>query len=143
MEGIYSSYYSEQDKNHFLDGAVNALARRFMARREEFLTALKNSTSVGRDICLRVLDVYWEKEKDTILACAQDSSKQVRATLALICAGTSGVGARDACLPVLQKGPGAGAGGAGVKELGSGDISGGASEGIGDRKEQGRAGASF
>ena len=50
MEGIYSSYYSEQDKNHFLDGAVNALARRFMARREEFLTALKNSTSVGRDI---------------------------------------------------------------------------------------------
>ena len=87
MEGIYSSYYSEQDKNHFLDGAVNALARRFMARREEFLTALKNSTSVGRDICLRVLDVYWEKEKDAILACAQDSSKQVRATLALICAG--------------------------------------------------------
>lgn len=87
MDGIYSAIYMEKDKNHFLDAAVGALARRFTAHRDEFFTALKNSTSVGRDICLRVLDVYWQKEKEGILACAQDSSKQVRATLALICAG--------------------------------------------------------
>ena len=87
MDGIYSAIYMEKDKNHFLDAAVGALARRFTAHRDEFFTALKNSTSVGRDICLRVLDVYWQEEKEGILACAQDSSKQVRATLALICAG--------------------------------------------------------
>ena len=87
MDGIYSAIYMEKDKNHFLDAAVGALARRFTAHQDEFFTALKNSTSMGRDICLRVLDVYWQEEKEGILACAQDSSKQVRATLALICAG--------------------------------------------------------
>ena len=68
MEGIYSGYYSEADKNHFMDAAVGALSRRFQARREEFCTALKNSTAVGRDICLRVLDTYWQQEPWTVPA---------------------------------------------------------------------------
>ena len=87
MEGIYSGYYSETDKNHFMEAAVEALSRRFQARRQEFCTALKNSTAVGRDICLRVLDTYWQQEKETILACALDGSRQVRAALVLICTG--------------------------------------------------------
>ncbi len=86
MEGIYSGYYAEADKNQFLDAAVKALARRLPERREEFYTALKNSTSVGRDICYRTLDEDWQQEKDVILAGAVDSSKQVKETLALICA---------------------------------------------------------
>ena len=86
MEGIYSGYYAESDKNQFLDAAVKALAQRLPKHREEFYTALKNSTSVGRDICYRALDEDWQQEKDTILAGAMDSSKQVKETLALICA---------------------------------------------------------
>lgn len=86
MDGIYSGYYAEADKNQFLDAAVKALARRLPKHREEFYTALKNSTSVGRDICYRALDEDWQQEKDTILAGAMDSSKQVKETLALICA---------------------------------------------------------
>ena len=54
---------------------------------KRFCTALKNSTAVGRDICLRVLDTYWLQEKETILACALDGSRQVRAALVLICTG--------------------------------------------------------
>ena len=42
---------------------------------------------MGRDICLRVLDTYWQQEKETILACALDGSRQVRAALVLICTG--------------------------------------------------------
>lgn len=87
MEGIYSSYYIEQDKNQFLDTAVKVLARRLGAHREEFYTALQRSTAVGRDICYRVLDEDWQREKEMILAGALDSSKQVKETLVLICAG--------------------------------------------------------
>ena len=87
MEGIYASYYMEKDKNRFLDAAVKALASRLPAHREEYPAALKSSTAIGRAICYRVLDEDWQQEADTILAGALDSSKQVKETLVLICAG--------------------------------------------------------
>ena len=87
MDGIYSSYYAEKSKNLFLDTAVKAMARRLPAHREEFHMAVKNCTVVGRDICLRVLDEDWRQEKEWILACALDGSRQVRNTMAMICAG--------------------------------------------------------
>lgn len=87
MEGIYSAYYLEADKNHFLDAAVEALSSSLPGHREEFYQALKNSTAIGRGICLRVLDTDGAREKKAILACAMDNSRQVRNTLVLICTG--------------------------------------------------------
>ena len=87
LEGIYSGYYFEGDQNLFMDAAVKSLSRRLDTRREEFYTALEHSTAIGRMICLRVLDEDARTEKERILAAAQDSSKQVRETAALICAG--------------------------------------------------------
>ncbi len=87
LDGIYSSYYSETDKKIFLDSAAAALARRLKDRREEFYTALQNSTAIGRAICLLNLDADGQAERENILAAAQDSSKQVRETVAAIAAG--------------------------------------------------------
>ncbi len=85
--GIYDSYYQEADKNSLLDAAEKSIARRACGRRDEILTALGSGTAMGRCLCIRVLDHFWQEERDVILSCATDSSKQVKEQLVTVCAG--------------------------------------------------------
>lgn len=87
LEGMYSSYYRENDKKQLLDAAVEILSHSLAEHREEFYQALKSSTSIGRAICLRVLDTDWKREEEAIFSCALDSSRQVQGTLVEICGG--------------------------------------------------------
>ena len=86
IEGIYSCYYSDNDKKVLLDASVEVLSRRGKEHAEEFREALKTSTAIGRGICLRVLNCSWQEEKEVIFSSAMDSSKQVKEVLASVCA---------------------------------------------------------
>lgn len=85
MEGIYNAYYWEGDKTLFLDLAAEAVSKRRKEHEQELRDATKESTAIGRCLCIRVLDYFWQEEKETILSCALDSSKQVREQLVTIC----------------------------------------------------------
>lgn len=85
MEGIYSACYQEKNKNAVLDAASQAFSSRWKDHAEEIRNAAKESTAIGRCICVRALDTYWQEEKEAILASALDSSKQVREQLVTIC----------------------------------------------------------
>lgn len=85
IEGIYNSCYQERDKNLVLDTAARILSSRWKDHAQELRDAAKDSTSVGRCICILALDTFWQEEKEVILASALDSSKQVREQLVTIC----------------------------------------------------------
>ncbi len=85
IEGIYNACYQEKDKNMVLDTAAQILSTRWQDRAQELRDAARDSTSIGRCICVRALDTFWQEEKDAILASALDSSKQVREQLVVIC----------------------------------------------------------
>lgn len=85
IEGIYNSCYQEKDKNLVLDTAAQILSARWKERAQELRDAAKDSTSIGRCICICALDTYWQEEKEAILSSALDSSKQVRDQLVAIC----------------------------------------------------------
>lgn len=87
IEGIYNACYQEKDKNLVLDTAAQILSARWKEHAQELREGAKDSTSVGRCICIRALDTFWQEEKETILASALDSSKQVREQLVAICTG--------------------------------------------------------
>ena len=81
----YNSCYQERDKNLVLDTAARILSSRWKDHAQELRDAAKDSTSVGRCICILALDTFWQEEKEVILASALDSSKQVREQLVTIC----------------------------------------------------------
>lgn len=85
MEGIYSACYQEKDKNAVMDAASQAFSARWGEHADEIREAAKDSTAIGRCICVRALDDHWQEEKEVILASALDSSKQVREQLVTIC----------------------------------------------------------
>lgn len=78
---IYSAFYSDKQKTAFLDRLVESLAKERDILENDLRTGAKNSTAVGRYLCIRVLDNFWQKEKDALLACALDSSKMVKELL--------------------------------------------------------------
>ncbi len=84
LEGICENYYNLSDKTRLLDAAVKALTPLYRDHAPEFYDSIKNSTSIGRGISLRVLDNFHEQEKETLLKAAMDSSRQVREVLAAI-----------------------------------------------------------
>lgn len=80
-EAIYNTYYGDRDKTGFLDKIVKGLVKNRETYLEDIRLGAANSTAVGRYLCIRVLDRFWQQEKETLLACAQDSSKMVKGLL--------------------------------------------------------------
>ncbi len=85
IEGICNACYQERDKNAVLDTAARILSAQWREHAQEFRDAVKNSTAIGRCLCIRVMDTFWQEEMETILSSALDSSKQVREQLVTIC----------------------------------------------------------
>ncbi|MDO5407059.1 MAG: DUF4132 domain-containing protein [Eubacteriales bacterium] len=80
-ESIYGSFYGEKDKEKFLDEAVKHYAKYRSTYGDELRLGAGNAGVAGRCICIRALDAFWQQEKETLLACAQDSSKMVKGLL--------------------------------------------------------------
>lgn len=78
---IHDGYWQEKTKTNFINESVHAVARRCTEWESELLKEAQNGSAVVRFLCVRVLDFRWEDYKETLLACAGDSSKQVRELL--------------------------------------------------------------
>lgn len=83
-ESVHEALYVDSQKTALLNKVVNHLAKRYGAYVEDLRLGAKNSTAIGRFLCIRVLDNNWQQEKETLLACAPDNSKMVRELLAAV-----------------------------------------------------------
>lgn len=86
-DAIYSAMYNEKSKRKFVDTITESLAEKWDVYGEELRKQARNSTAVGRYLCILVLDKFWQQEKETLLACAQDTSKLVKEVLEVIYTG--------------------------------------------------------
>lgn len=78
---IYESYWSETKKTHFINESVWAVARRKNEWETEIVRQAREGSAILRFLSIRVLDLRYEEYKETLLACAGDSAKQVRELL--------------------------------------------------------------
>lgn len=89
IEGMYDCFYNDKDKIVCRDFCVEALVKQTREKdasvREEFVRESKEGSAVVRLLCVMVLDKLGEEYKDALLACAADSSLQVREILAAVC----------------------------------------------------------
>ena len=78
---ILDTFYSEQAKEEFQAAAKLVFQEYLETRREETLTALREASSNGRSLGIRVLAEHSEENRAELLKYAQDSSKSVREEL--------------------------------------------------------------
>ncbi len=83
MEGMHDCLYSDKDKALLIDLGVEALAEKAAAG-EDFVREAKEGSALIRLICVRVLDKLGDGYKEALVACAADSSLQVRESLTAI-----------------------------------------------------------
>ncbi len=81
MAGIYDGFYQESDKASFMDECVRVVASKKVEWSDALTAGARDGIALVRCLCIRALDMYWTEYKDVLLACAQDSSKQVRELL--------------------------------------------------------------
>ena len=86
LSNIYENIWHAERQAQMMDAAVEELVGQTKNSREELRKAAGEATPTGRSICIRVLDAFWQEEKETLLACATDSSKQVREVLEAVLA---------------------------------------------------------
>lgn len=84
LTGIYDNFYNEKDKAAFMNVCADVVAGKKQEWSDMLVSQAKDGIAIVRYLCVRVLDMYWQEYKDTLLACAQDSSKQVRELLAAV-----------------------------------------------------------
>lgn len=84
ISAMYDGFYAEKDKTQLINDCVMLFCAKMNEWRDVFVAAAKDSTVIGRFLCIRILDVYWKEYKDVLLSCALDSSKQVRELLTAV-----------------------------------------------------------
>lgn len=84
--GIYNSYeFIVNRRDTFMNDCVDVLALKKGEWPSELVDHARNgSSTIVRMLCIRVVNVHWNENKEIILSCAQDSSKQVRELLTAI-----------------------------------------------------------
>lgn len=82
--GIYDSIYQEKTKTKFINECVMVLRLKKKEWSQEFARLAREGAAMVRFLCIRVLDIFWEENKDVLLSCAMDSSKQVRELLVAV-----------------------------------------------------------
>lgn len=83
-EAVYSNIYAENSKASFIDRLTESFVKKWNIYRKDLEMQVKNGTAVGRYLCIRVLDIFWQEEKELLFSCAQDSSKMVKELLVLV-----------------------------------------------------------
>lgn len=84
LSGIYDSYYAEKEKTGFVNDCVMVLRLKKKDWSEELIRLSREGATIVRFLCIRVMDEFWKEYKEPLLACAMDSSKQVRELLAAV-----------------------------------------------------------
>lgn len=84
LSGIHDSFYQEKDKTHFINECVMVIQLKKKDWGEELTLLAREGSAVVRFLCIRVLDEFWQENKEVLLDCASDSSKQVRELLITI-----------------------------------------------------------
>ncbi len=78
---IHKSLYEPERQEAFVAECVKALDARIGSWGEDYRKAAEKASAVARICCIRTMDLHSEEYKDSLLACASDSSKQVRQVL--------------------------------------------------------------
>ena len=87
LSAMYDSFYQEKDKSTFLNECVKVLRLKKMDWGNELTALAKAGTVTVRLLCIQTLDSFGQEYKDVLLACAADSSRQVREALETIYEG--------------------------------------------------------
>ncbi len=83
LESEHDRYYLDREKTEFTNECVKALAVMTTGKDalDQIVRESKDASAYGRFLSIRILDLHWGEYKDALLACAMDSSKQVRELL--------------------------------------------------------------
>lgn len=84
LAGIYDSFYSEKDKTDFINECAFVLYKKKEQWGTELSAQAREGIAVVRYLCIRVLDICRQKNKDVLLSCAADTSRQVRELLVAV-----------------------------------------------------------
>ncbi len=84
MSGLYDTYYSEKDRANFVNDCVAVLRYQKDGWKEDIVRLSREGNPVVRFLCVRMMDEFSQSYKDELLACAVDSSKQVRELLVAV-----------------------------------------------------------
>lgn len=87
LVGIHDSFYSEKDKTDFINECVFVLCKKKAQWGTEFSAQAGEGIAMVRYLCIRVLEIYWQEYKETLLSCAVDTSRQVRELLVAVYEG--------------------------------------------------------
>ncbi|HBN55770.1 MAG TPA: DUF4132 domain-containing protein [Lachnospiraceae bacterium] len=84
MGGFYDTFYSEKDRTGFVNDCVAVLRYQKDGWKEDIIRLSREGNPVVRFLCIRLMDEFSQEYKDGLLACAIDSSKQVRELLVAV-----------------------------------------------------------
>lgn len=81
LSGIYDSFYAEKEKTGFINDCVMVIRLKKKDWGPDLIRLSREGATVVRFLCIRVMDEFWKEYKEPLLACAMDSSRQVRELL--------------------------------------------------------------
>lgn len=87
FSGIYDSFYQEKDRTGFVNDCVMVMRLKKKEWGGEVIRLSREGNAVVRFLCIRIMDAYGPEYKDALLACASDSSRQVRELLTAVYEG--------------------------------------------------------
>ena len=84
LSSIHDSFYQDKDKTNFINECVIVIRLKKKDWGEELAILAREGSAMVRFLCIRVLDEFWQENKEVLLGCSMDSSKQVRELLTAV-----------------------------------------------------------